>query len=504
VLAAVATGCSSSSSSPSPITSPPKTSPASSSPSSPPPAATGSPAALKRFYTQHLSWQTCDSHFQCSSLLVPVDYSKPTGATLHVAVIRVPSSGTSEGSLIMNPGGPGGSGVQFIEQGGASTFAQLTEHLDLVSFDPRGVGASDPIRCLTSAQTATFVNAEPVPATPAQLNTLVSEAKFIANACYKHNGSLLEHVGTIDQARDMDVLRAALGDAKLTYYGASYGTYLGAKYAQLFPHNIRAMVLDGALNPDEGATQENLVQAKGFQTDLDDFLAACARSGSCPLGSTESAAAAGLNALTAQITAHPLSVGSRPFGAGEFFEGLAFGLYSTTYWSALEKALGGVKDGNAGLLQEFADFQTERNANGTYSNLIDSNTAINCIDRPAPRSVSAYVAAAKIAAKAAPSFGAAIEYSSLPCAFWRVPPVEKLHPVHAKGAPPILVIGTTRDPATPYVWAQALASQLSSGVLLTHVGDGHTAYRDGNPCVDTAVKNYVLDLKPPAPNTTCS
>jgi pimeloyl-ACP methyl ester carboxylesterase len=436
-------------------------------------------------------------------MLVPLDYSHPAGRTLHIAVIKKSSSGSHEGSLIVNPGGPGASGVGFVTEA-SSAFSALTEHYDLVSFDPRGVGQSDPIRCLTSAQLDTFINTDPVPATATEHAQLVAQAKLFANSCYAKNGSYLEHVGTIDQARDMDVLRAALGDAKLTYYGASYGTYLGAKYAQLFPTHIRAMVLDGALNPAEPASQENLIQAQGFQTDLDDFLAGCVRSGSCPLGSTDASAHAALETLKARVTAHPEIVNGRQLGAGEFFEGLAAGLYSTDDWPQLWAALGTAMKGNGAGLLLFADSLTERNPDGSYTNLIESNMAINCIDRPSPRSVSTYDTDAKAFAKKSPDFGAAIEYGSLPCAFWKVPPVEALHPVQAPGAPPILVIGTTRDPATPYVWAQALAKQLQSGVLLTHDGDGHTAYLDRDPCVDAAVKSYVLDLHPPAAGTTCS
>jgi pimeloyl-ACP methyl ester carboxylesterase len=463
---------------------------------------TASPAALKRFYTQHLVWQSCHDVFLCSTLLVPLDYSKPTGRTLHIAVIRKPSSGSHEGSLIINPGGPGASGVSF-EAEAASSFSQLTVHYDLVSFDPRGVGLSDPIRCLTSAQLTTFINTNPVPQDAAEHRRLVAQAKLFANDCFKRNGNYLEHVGTIDQARDMDVLRAALGDAKLTYYGASYGTYLGAEYAQLFPTHIRAMVLDGALNPDERSTQENLVQAEGFETDLHDFLAACVNSGTCPLGSTDAAAQAGLESLRAQVTAQPESVNGRELGAGDFFEGLAAGLYSTSDWPQLWAVLGNAMKGNGAGLMVFADSLTERNSDGSYTNLIESNLAINCIDRPSPRSVGTYDSKARAFAKKSPDFGEAIEYGSLPCAFWKVPPVGTVHPVHARGAPPILVIGTTRDPATPYVWAQALAKQLSSGVLLTHDGDGHTAYLDNNPCVDAAVKSYIDDLATPKVGTIC-
>ncbi|HWC36118.1 MAG TPA: alpha/beta hydrolase [Mycobacteriales bacterium] len=497
---ALVSACSSSGSSPAAA---PDTSASASGSASPTSTASASgPGSLAAFQHQHLTWHACHDGLQCSTLLVPLDYQHLGGRTLHIAVIREPASGQSDGSLIVNPGGPGASGVDFVAQA-SSVFNQLTTHFDLVSFDPRGVGASDPIRCLSPAQLDSYVNLDPTPTTPAEQTASINASRRFANACYERNGSYLEHVGTIDQARDMDVLRAALGDKKLTYYGASYGTYLGAKYAQLFPTHIRAMVLDGALNPAESATASNLVQAKGFETDLTDFLAFCVHSGHCPFGSTTTAAGQGLDRLIAQVTAHPISVGSRSLGAGEFFEGLAAGLYSTKYWSELQSVLGAAQSGNGAGVLAFADSLTERNQDGSYSNLIESNMAINCIDRPWPRSVSTYERDAMRFQQAAPHFGAAIEYGSLPCAFWRVPPVEDTHQVSAPGAPPILVIGTTRDPATPFVWAKSLASQLSSGVLLTHDGDGHTAYIDRDPCVDTVVAKYVLDLQPPAAGTVC-
>lgn len=457
---------------------------------------------LAAYDHQHLSWHSCHSGLQCTTLLVPLDYTKPAGRRLHIAVIRERSSGSSEGSLIVNPGGPGASGVGFVVQA-ASVFNQLTTHFNLVSFDPRGVGASDPIRCLSSVQLDAYINLNPVPSTPAQQRSVINASRNFANDCYRRNGNYLEHVGTKDQARDMDVLRAALGEAKLTYYGASYGTYLGAKYAELFPTHIRAMVLDGALNPAESATAANRVQAVGFETDLRDFLGFCVRSGKCPFGSTTTAATQGLDRLIANVTAHPLRVGSRIVGPGEFFEGLASGLYSTNDWTELQSILGAAQAGNGTGVLLFADALTGRNSDGSYNNLIESNMAINCIDRPSPRSVAVYERNAVKFARAAPHFGAAIEYGSMPCAFWRVPPVESTHPVMAPGAPPILVIGTTRDPATPFVWAKALARQLSSGVLLTHDGDGHTAYIDRDPCVDAVVAKYIFDLKPPAAGTVC-
>jgi pimeloyl-ACP methyl ester carboxylesterase len=467
-----------------------------------PPQPATRPTTLAAFYAQKLTWHGCHDGLQCSTMLVPEIYTKPAGPVLKIAVIRKPSSQSHTGSLIINPGGPGASGVLFVQEA-SSAFSQLTAHLDLVSFDPRGVGLSDPVRCLPPQKIDAQINANPDPTTAAGRNLLVSLSKEFADACYKRNGDYLEHVGTRDQARDMDVLRAALGDQKLTYYGGSYGTYLGAQYADLFPTRIRAMVLDGAVDPDLSTTEQNRVQAIGFETDLHDFIAACVQTGKCPLGSSEAAAEGFLHQLAAQVTAHPIKSHGRVLGPGELFEGLADGLYTPQDWTQLWQALDATRNGNPAGLFLFADSLTERNSNGTYSNLIESNTAINCIDKPSPRSVASYIANAKKFQLVAPDFGAAIEYGAMACAFWKVPPVQPLEPVNAPGAPPILVIGTTRDPATPYVWAQSLAHQLSSGVLLTFDGDGHTAYLRADSCVDKVVASYVLDLQPPAAGTTC-
>jgi pimeloyl-ACP methyl ester carboxylesterase len=457
--------------------------------------ASSSPSpSLAAFYDQHLSWHTCHGTFQCSTLVVPMDYATPTGRRLHLAVIRKRATGTSHGSLVVNPGGPGASGVDFVVQA-ASSFAALTRTQDLVSFDPRGVGGSDPIRCTSSAGLDAYIHVDPAPTTTRGIAALVRSSKKFAAECYARNGSYLEHVGTIDSARDMDVLRAALGDTRLTYYGGSYGTFLGAEYAQLFPTKVRALVLDGAIDPTETALSEDQVQGNGFETDLHDFLSA--ESTSLSAGESE------LRTLERRVEAHPVTVGSRSLGPGEFFEGLAAGLYSTSDWPVLRQALEEVADGNGQLMLELSDSLTGRNSDGSYSNLTESNVAINCVDRPVPKALSVYEKAAAQFAKTAPDFGAAEAYSSLPCAYWKVPSQPQPAAVHAVGAPPILVVGNTRDPATPYVWAKALASQLSSGRLLTDDSDGHTAYLTGNTCIDDAVDAYLLTLKLPAKGTTC-
>jgi pimeloyl-ACP methyl ester carboxylesterase len=467
--------------------------------------ASGSPTSEPAYYHQKLSWHDCGSGLQCSTLKVPLDYAVASSRLIDVAVIRKPASDPSHriGSLLINPGGPGGSGIDYVRCC-ANQFSALTGRFDLVSFDPRGVGESTPVRCLTSRELDQYVAEDPTPDTPAERAALIDSSKRFAAACWARNKDYLRHVGTIDQARDMDVLRAVLGDKKLTYLGKSYGTYLGAKYAQLFPTRIRALVLDGALDPSESTEQSNRVQARGFEVDLRDFIADCVRSGSCPLGTSTAAATDRLKRLIAQVDAHPLPAGGRTLGPGELFLGLAAGLYSTDAWPALRIAISQALNGEGRAMLYFTDSITERRPDGSYSNLIESNTAINCIDRPSSHNVATYDADARTFGKESPFFGAAIAYGTLTCAFWPVPPVEQAHAVRAEGAPPILVVGTTRDPATPYVWAQALAKQLASGVLLTYDGDGHTAYGRGDQCVDGAVNRYLLEGKPPANGTRCA
>jgi pimeloyl-ACP methyl ester carboxylesterase len=463
--------------------------------------------SLARFAHQKLRWKGCRDGFQCATMTVPLDYSHPSGRTIHVAVTRLPASGDHAiGSLVVNPGGPGGSGLQFARSARVLFGQRVRARFDIVGFDPRGVGKSTAVHCLSDAELDAQIHVDPAPDSAAGRHKLVSSAKDFAAQCEKHSGWLLGHVSTLDQARDMDVLRAALGDDRLTYLGESYGTYLGAKYAQLFPHHVRALVLDGALDPSLTTERLNTVQARGFEKNLDDFIADCVEDGSCPLGRSRAAAERGLTELSDRVDAHPLpGPGSRTLGPGEFFEGLAAGLYSpATGWPALRIALNQAESGNGTGMLELSDTLTERQADGHYTNETEANTAISCLDRPAPRKVSAYTALAHRLAGRDPHFGAAIAYGSMTCAFWPVKPVERPRQVHAKGAPPILVIGTTHDPATPYVWARALAGQLDSGRLLTYDGDGHTAYGRGDPCVDGAADSYLVTTKAPPAGKRCS
>ena len=466
------------------------------------------PATRSGYYHQKLRWQPCDHGFQCARLLVPVDYQRPGWRRFSLPVIRLRATDPARriGSLVINPGGPGGSGVSYALQARSVIAAPVRARFDIVGFDPRGVAASEPaVHCLSGPQLDQYLATNDSPATPAQLASVVAQAKLFARGCEARSGALLPYIGTRNAARDMDVLRAALGDAKLTYLGKSYGTYLGTWYAQLFPSHVRALVLDGAVDPEDPGLSMDTVQGQGFQVALRSFIASCLAGAGCPLGhGTASAAVARIQSLVAQASRRPLTnhLDRQPANGAMLLNGIAAALYSQTYWPALRVGLAEAFGGDGTVLVELANGLYERSASGQYSNLADANVAVSCLDRPWPRALASWQSAARAAARAAPLFGEPITWGNLPCAYWPVRSYP-LTRVRAAGAPPILVIGNKRDPATPYRWAQALAGDLKSGVLLGWNGNGHTAYMMGSSCVDSAVNGYLISLTVPRRGLVC-
>jgi pimeloyl-ACP methyl ester carboxylesterase len=479
-------------------------------PSGPPLEPAGQPPATRAgYYAQKLRWRPCDHGFQCARLLVPFDYQRPGWRRYSLPVIRLRATapGTRIGSLVVNPGGPGVSGIQYALHARSQVSAAVRARFDVVGFDPRGVGGSIPaVHCLSDAQLDRFFATPDTPGNTAQRAVVASESKLFARGCEKQSGALLPYVGTDNAARDMDVLRAALGDAKLTYLGKSYGTYLGTWYAQLFPSHVRALVLDGAVDPGEPALEENLVQAQGFQVALRSFVADCLRRPGCPFprGETVTAAIARIQSMLNQAAAKPLQsqIPGQPGNSALLLAGVASALYSKSFWPYLRLGLTAAFHGNGTVLVELGDALVERDRSGHYSNLTSAELAVDCIDRPWPRSLATWQAAAASAGRAAPMFGQAIMWGSLPCAYWPVRPVPQVR-LRGAGAPPILVVGNTRDPATPFRWAKALAGDLKSGVLLGWNGDGHTAYMMGSSCIDSAVDKYLIALVPPRNGTLC-
>lgn len=461
------------------------------------------------YYQQKLEWTDCKDGFQCADLKVPLDYAHPASGRLTLKVIRLPARNQAHriGSLVTNPGGPGGSGVAFVRDSGRSFGAALRDSFDLVGFDPRGVGGSDPVRCLTNQQLDQYFATDSSPDTPAEVTALVATSKGFAAGCQARSARELPFVGTISAAHDMDILRSALGDKKMTYYGASYGTYLGAYYANEFPKNVRALVLDGAVDPKLSADELNIEQAKGFETALRAFAADCIKVAGCPLGTTSvDDAVSKVSALQARADAAPLTStlgDGRVVGEALLTLGIATALYQKEAWPLLRLALTQANAGDGSMLLRLGDQLVERQPDGSYTNQSEANMAVNCVDKPYSTDLAHYKQAAAQAKRIAPRFGPFVAWGSLPCAYWPVRVTAPPRALAAAGSAPIVVVGTTRDPATPYQWAKNLAAELKSGVLLSLDGDGHTAYLQGQPCITKAVETYLLTEKPPAAGTLC-
>ncbi|HXR27143.1 MAG TPA: alpha/beta hydrolase [Candidatus Baltobacteraceae bacterium] len=471
-------------------------------------AASPSAAAAPTPSPAPLSWTDCGAPFECATLSVPLDYAAAVTGTVHLSLIRLPATDRAQrlGSLVTNPGGPGESGVDFVRQDATTIFpAAIRERFDIVGFDPRGVGLSTPVRC--GADMEAYLSVDPDPVTTAQWTALEAADKTFATACGANAGPLLSDVSTLYAARDMDLLRAALGAAKLTYVGYSYGTFLGATYAGLFPDRVRALVLDAAVDPALDLVGRLRGQAASFEGALDRFLASCSADSHCDFYEGGASARA-FDRLIAGLDRKPLPAplvgGGRAATAGEAWSAILGALYSPGFgWPYLARALGLAAQGDGSLLLATADALNGRKPDGEYSNAVEANTAIDCVDEPAPTDPAAYVTLAQQLVRTAPRVGRVLAASGLTCAFWPVRSRAVPGPIAAAGAPPIVVIGGTGDPATPYAWSVALAKELDSGVLLTRTGEGHGSYGLGTPCIDAPVDAYLLDLTAPANGTVC-
>ncbi|MEU9121286.1 alpha/beta hydrolase [Streptomyces sp. NPDC048506] len=515
VLAATAlliSGCSSGSSSPGGAASPGRTTKAGAQRPEdatlhPLPAAI--PANLRPYYDQKLSWHPCTvAGFECATMKAPLDYAKPSPATdLKLAVARKKATGPGSrlGSLMVNPGGPGGSAIDYLQQY-APQPASVRARYDMVAMDPRGVARSEPVECLSNKQMDRYTETDQTPDSSAEVNGLVTAYRDFAKGCEARSGKVLPHVSTIEAARDMDVLRAVLGDKKLTYVGASYGTFLGATYAGLFPTRSGRLVLDGAMDPDRDSRTINLDQTRGFNTAFTAFAGDCIKKKDCPLGH-KSAADAGkqLSAFFKKLDAHPVATGeTRPLTESLAMTGVIAAMYDQRAWPMLREYLAQAKAGNGRGLLTLSDSYYERDANGKYANQMYANPAVNCLDlAPAFTTPDQVRAALPSFRKASPVFGDSFAWAALNCAYWPVKASGTFHRIEAKGAAPIIVVGTTRDPATPYAWAKSLAHQLTSATLLTYQGDGHTAYGRGSTCIDAAINTYLLKGTAPPKNALC-
>jgi pimeloyl-ACP methyl ester carboxylesterase len=379
----------------------------------------------------------------------------------------------------------------------------VLKRFDVVGFDPPGVGGTAPITCLNSAGLSRYFDENPAPTTTTGFDALVAEARTFAAGCEQQSGAELPYVSTADTAMDMDLLRQALGDQKLNYFGLSYGTFLGATYAQLYPTHVRVMVLDGALDPSVPALTQINEQSAGLERQLRQFISACTSDRACPWkpGADPEGSLEALLARS-ETSRLPARGTSRTVGPAQVLYGTLWPLYFTSTWPGLESTLAAASSGDGtDLLEEF-DSYTGRNPDGSYSNIFEANAAVDCLDQPAP-SMAQIQAAAPVAEAASPFFGLADLYGEIECSVWPVPATGHVGPIHAVGSPPIVVVGSTGDPITLYSWAESLAAQLQHGVLLTRVGAGHTGYF-ASSCIRTNVDSYLITGVPPAPGTRCA
>ena len=566
------------------------------------PAAT--PKALSPYYHQKLHWHRCaTSGFDCTTMKVPLDHERPEEGDIKLAVARRKATGPGRriGSLLVNPGGPGASAVGYLQAyAGLGYPAGIRARYDLVAVDPRGVAQSTPVVCLEGKRMDAFTQIDTTPDDERERDRLTAAHAAFGAACAEHSARILPHVSTVEAARDMDMLRAALGDRRLHYVGASYGTFLGATYAGLYPERVGRLVLDGGMDPRLSARRMNLEQTAGFERAFRAFARDCAQHSDCPLlpadpsgtdgrprrpdaspaheprpahsahsahsvhsvhaaapaartddgshrpGSTPAEMGARLRSFFRHLDRNPLPARAQapgsPGGAGHrgasapghpserdraaqdgpaqapgagtgrrlgealATTGVIAAMYDERAWPELRAALTSAmehRDGS-GLLA-FSDLYYQRAADGRYANLMAANAAVNCLDLPPAFTTERQVRQALPAfRKASPVFGEGLAWASLSCAHWPVHATGRAHAITAEGAPSIVVVGTLRDPATPYPWARALAAQLDSGRLLTYDGDGHTAYGRGSRCVDTAINTYLLTGTAPKDGKRCS
>jgi pimeloyl-ACP methyl ester carboxylesterase len=477
---------------------------------------------------QKLSWKDCPApaesegggnapsplpggtRWQCATMKAPLDWAEPKGDTIGIALIRAKTSGEQSkriGSLVFNFGGPGGSGVTTLPSFGED-YAKLRTRYDLVSFDPRGVGRSAGVKCEDDSQLDVYFQQDSTPDDTAERTKLLDNTRTFNSACEKNSGKVVPHVRTTDAARDMDLMRRVLGDDKLHYFGISYGTELGGVYAHLFPKHVGRAVFDAVVDPTQNSEQGSLGQAKGFQLALDNFAADCtSKTTPCPIGDTSQDVKDRIAKLLKGLDSKPIpGVFPRELTQTAATNGIAQALYSKDFWEYLTEGLDQAYGGDGKVLMLLSDSMNGRNESGQYSNITAANVSINCADDK-PRYTAADVEAKLPEFRAAsPLFGDYLAWGMVGCTDWAVAGAADHPDVSAAGAAPILVVGNTGDPATPYEGARKMVDALGAGVgvELTYKGQGHGAYDSGNKCVHNAVNGYLLDGTVPSAGTVCT
>jgi pimeloyl-ACP methyl ester carboxylesterase len=456
------------------------------------------PTTLTAYYSQQLQWQSCYENYQCADLLVPIDYTELKTGTFNISVLKYPTTGEKKlGSLIVNPGGPGGSGVDYAYAAEYLFSTAILDAYDIVGFDPRGVSRSEPIVCLSDKELDANYASDSKPDNDQEFTRTLIESKKFIQQCEKKNKHLTSF-STANAARDMDILRQVIGDKQLNYMGKSYGTFLGTLYAQFFPEKVGRMVLDGAVDPSISNFQQALTQAVGFDKAFGAFVTDCSKRSDCLLPADKTAAIDEMKKILSQLEKKP----NKRLSESLALLGTAAALYnSATGWPKLRAAITEVKKGKAGKFLELADDYTGRTQEGDYTtNEFDSGAIIDCLDFTDARSVKQMKEDAKVFAEQAPLFGPYLAYNGLVCQYFDTPQATEVVPT--KTANPIVIIGTTGDPATPYEWAQGLHKILTNSVLISLTGDGHTGQGQGNKCVDGQVDDFYLSSVVPS-TVTC-
>ena len=464
--------------------------------------------SLSQYQTQELKWRDCYGNYQCSSLLVPIDYADLSVGTFSLALLRYQALDQDRriGSLVVNPGGPGSSGVDYAYSAEYIVSPEILERFDIVGFDPRGVGESAAIKCLNDAETDASFAADPKPDDEAEFALFISDARDYFAKC-SENTEHLTNYSTLNSARDLEILRSALGDEQLNFVGKSYGTYLGTLYAELFPESVGRFVLDGAVDPNSNNREAVLGQAIGFESALNAFISNCLNSSSCALtGDLQSARNQVIDLLTHTAITPLESKSGREVTEGLVLLGIASALYdSGSGWPVLRDAFKEATLGSGTSFLTLADQYAGRQENGKYlSNENDALQVISCLDQNELETVSTFKKGVAEFAKRAPIFGPYLAYAGLACRYF--PNLSSVEQIEVKSlkTKPILIVGTTRDPATPYKWAQSLAKIFEGSILITLDGDGHAGHGRGSTCVDSAVDRYLLTGAMPKSELFCA
>ena len=458
---------------------------------------------LQDFQEQRIKWRTCYDSLLCADVLVPIDYTNIKLGTFRISMLKYEASNKEDriGSLIVNPGGPGASGVEYAYAAEYIVSPQVLALYDIVGFDPRGVGRSAPIQCLTDEEMDANYASDAKPDNAQEFETLVKDAQEYVEKCEKNTKNLTAY-STENTARDMDVIRAVLGDKKLNYLGKSYGTYLGTIYAQLFPDTVGRVVLDGVIDPAATPLQQSLTQAVGFDQALDAFIKDCLQIDTCPL--SKDATEKYFTDLFNSVAKKPLTTSTKRVATESLVVlGTASALYDNeSGWPMLRVALKQAQSGNGYMFLSLADSYTGRQLNGTYpTNEGDSGFVIDCLDWNDARTNEQIAQDAQAFKAQAPVFGPYLAYSGISCKYFTG--IKQPTKIKQIKTTPIIVIGTLRDPATPYTWAVALHKLITNSRLITLDGDGHTGHGRGSACVDKSVDAYFITGKIPATDLKC-